>query len=334
MRSVQLKRRDLITLIGGAVAALPLAARAQQRERMRRIGVLTPFAADDPAEQRRVLAFAQTLAQLGWIEGRNVRIEIRWGAGDPERIRRLAVELVALVSDVILAVSSAATGPLLQATSAVPIVFVQVAEPVGAGFVETLARPGGNATGFMLYEYGIGAKWLELLKEIAPGVKRAAFLQTPGTPAGPGQFGAMQVLAPSLGIEVRPISVRDAEEIERAVTAFARPANGGLIVAGAAAQRVHRDLIVNLAARHRLPAVYTDGVFVAAGGLIAYGPERVDLYRSAAGYVDRVLRGEKPADLPVQAPTKYELVVNLKTARALDLTVPDTILARADEVIE
>jgi ABC-type uncharacterized transport system substrate-binding protein len=329
-----IRRRNLIGLIGGAAVAWPLAARAQQSERTRRIVVLTPFALDDPAEQSRVLAFAQALAQLGWIEGRNVRIEIHWGAGDPERIRRYAAELVALAPDVILAVSSTATGPLLQATRAVPIVFVQVAEPVGAGFVETLARPGGNATGFMLYEYGIGAKWLELLKEIAPGAKRVAFLQTPGTPAGPGQFGAMQALAPSLGVEMRPISVRDADEIERAITAFARSTNGGLIVAGAAAQRVHRDVIVKLAARHRLPAVYTDRVFVAAGGLIAYGPERVDLYRSAAGYVDRILKGEKPADLPVQAPTKYELVINLKTAKALGLTVPDKLLALADEVIE
>jgi putative ABC transport system substrate-binding protein len=334
MRVGRLKRREFIARLVGSVAAWPLAARAQQPERIRRIGVLSPFTPDDPAEQRRVLAFAQALAQLGWIEGRNVRIDIQWGAGDPERIRRYAAELVALAPDVILAVSSTATGPLLQATRAVPIVFVQVAEPVGAGFVETLARPGGNATGFMLYEYGIGAKWLELLKEIAPGVKRVAFLQTPGTPAGPGQFGAMQASAPSLGVEMRPISVRDAEEIERAITAFARPANGGLIVAGAAAQRVHRDVIVKLAARHRLPAVYTDRVFVAAGGLIVYGPERVDLYRSAAGYVDRILKGEKPSDLPVQAPTKYELVINVKTAKALGIDVPPTLLARADEVIE
>jgi ABC-type uncharacterized transport system substrate-binding protein len=224
--------------------------------------------------------------------------------------------------------------PLLQATRTVPIVFVQVAEPVGAGFVETLARPGGNATGFMLYEYGIGAKWLELLKEIAPGVNRVAFLQNSATPAGPGQFGAMQASAPSLGMEVRPISVRDAGEIERAVTAFARPANGGLIVAGGATQRVHRDVIIKLAARHRLPAVYTGRVFVADGGLIGYGPDRVDQYRRAAGYVDRIVKGEKPADLPVQAPTKYELVINLKTAKALGLDVPPTLLARADEVIQ
>jgi putative ABC transport system substrate-binding protein len=329
-----MRRREFITLLGGVVAAWPLTTRAQQPERMRCIGVLTPFASDDPTEQRRVLAFAQALAQSGWIEGRNVRIDIYWGAGDPERIRRYAAELVALAPDAILTVSSTATGPLLQATRAVPIVFVQVAEPVGAGFVETLARPGGNATGFMLYEYGIGAKWLELLKEIAPDVKRVAFLQTPGTAAGPGMFGAMQASAPSFGVEMRPISVHDAEEIERAITAFARSANGGLIVSGAAAQRVHRDVIIRLAARQRLPAVYTDRLFVAAGGLTAYGPERVDLYRSAAGYVDRILKGEKPADLPVQAPNKYELVINLKTARALGLNVPDTVLARADEVIE
>jgi putative tryptophan/tyrosine transport system substrate-binding protein len=245
MQSGQLRRRKFITLLGGA-AAWALAARAQQRERVLRIGMLTPFASDDPVEHGRVLAFAQALAQWGWIEGRNVRIDILWGAGDPERIRRAAAELVALAPDVILAVSSAATGPLLQATRAVPIVFVQVPEPVGAGFVETLARPGGNATGFMLYEYGFGAKWLELLKEIAPGVKRVAFLQTPGIPSGPGMVGAMQASAPSLGVEMRPISVRDAEEIERAITAFARSANGGLIVAGAAAQRIHRDVIIKL----------------------------------------------------------------------------------------
>jgi putative ABC transport system substrate-binding protein len=328
-----MRRRHFITLLGGA-AAWPLAAGAQQPERMRRIGVLTSFASDDPAEQTDILAFAQALAQLGWIDGRNARLDIRWGAGDPERIRGHAAELVALAPDVILAVSSVTTGPLLQATRAVPIVFVQVAEPVGAGFVETLARPGGNATGFMLYEYGIGAKWLELLKEIAPGVKRVAFLQTPAIAAGPGQFGAMQATAPSLGIEVRPINVRDAGEIERAMTTFARPTNGGLIVAGAAAQRVHRDVIIKLAAQHRLPAVYTGRAFVTAGGLISFGPDRVDQYRRAADYVDRILKGENPSDLPVQAPTKYELVINLKTAKALGLEVPATLLARADEVIE
>jgi putative ABC transport system substrate-binding protein len=334
MQFDQLKRREFITLLGGTAAAWPFAARAQQVERIRQVGVLTPFGSDDPSEQTGVQVFAQALAQLGWIDGRNARIDIRWGAGDPERIRRYAAELVALVPDVILAVTSGTTGPLLQATRAVPIVFVQVAEPVGAGFVETLAHPGGNGTGFMLYEYGIGGKWLELLKEIAPGVKRVAFLQTPGIAAGPGQFGAIQASAPSLGVEVRPINVRDAGEIERAIIAFARPADGGLIVAGGAAQRVQRDVIIKLAAQHRLPAVYTARVFVTGGGLLSFGPDRVAQYRGAAEYADRILKGEKPADLPVQAPTKYELVINMKTANAIGLDVPASMLARADAVIE
>ena len=323
-----MKRREFITLLGGA-AAWPLAASAQQGERMPRIGVLTSYASDDPAEQTYILAFTQALAQSGWIDGRNARIDIRWGAGDPERIRRYAAELVALAPGVILTVSSAATGPLLQATRTVPVVFVEVGEPVGAGFVESLARPGGNATGFMLFEYGIGAKWLELLKEIAPGVKHVAFLQTPAVAAGPGQFGAMQTLAPSLGVEVRPINVRGADDIEHAMTALARPANGGLIVPATAAQRVPRDVIIKLAAQHRLPAVYSGRDFVTLGGLMSLGPDRVDQYRRAAAYVDRILRGEKPADLPVQHPTKYELVINLKTAKALGLKVPPALLARA-----
>jgi putative ABC transport system substrate-binding protein len=329
-----MRRRDFIKVIVGSAATWPLVASAEQGERMPRIGVLTSFASDDPTQQTYTLAFTQALAQSGWIDGRNVRIDIRWGAGDPERIRTYAAELVALAPGVILTVSSAATGPVLQATGTVPVVFVEVAEPVGAGFVETLAQPGGNATGFMLFEYGIGAKWLELLKEIVPGVKRVAFLQDPAIAAGPGQFGAMQALAPSLGVEVHPIKVRDAGEIEHAMTALARPANGGLIVPGAAVQRVPRDVIINLAAQHRLPAVYSGRDFVALGGLISYGPDRADMYRRAAGYVDRILKGEKPGDLPVQAPTKYELVINLKTAKALGLTVPQSLLAGADEVIE
>jgi ABC-type uncharacterized transport system substrate-binding protein len=329
-----MRRREFITLIVGAAAAWPLAARAQQPERVRRIGVLVGFAADDPAAQRRVLAFAQALAQLGWTDGRNARIEIRWSAGDPERIRRYAAELVALAPDVIVASGSAAVGSLLQATRTVPIVFVQLAEPVGAGFVETLARPGGNATGFMLYEYGIGGKWLELLKEIAPRVERVAFLQNPAIASGPGQFGAIQAAAPSLGVEVRPISVRDAGETERAITAFARSSNGGLIVTGGAPAALPRDVIIKLAARHRLPALYSDHAFVTDGGLIAYGPDRIDQYRRTADYVDRILKGEKPAELPVQAPTKYEMAINLKTAKALGLEIPSSVLARADEVIE
>jgi ABC-type uncharacterized transport system substrate-binding protein len=308
-------RRAFITLLGGA-AAWPLAARAQQRERMRRIGMLMTYAADDPAGQARLLAFAQELAQSGWIDGRNVRINVRWGGVDPERIRGYAAELIALAPDVIVATGSAAVGSLLQATRAVPIIFVQVAEPVGAGFVETLSRPGGNATGFMLYEYGIGTKWLELLKEIAPGVKRVAFLQTPGIPSGPGQFGAMQGSAASLGVEVRPIRVGDAGELDRAITAFAHSSNGGLIVgAGTVGLGALRDGIIKLAARHRLPAIYSDLVFATEGGLLAYGPDRGDQFRRAAGYVDRILKGEKPADLPVQAPTKYELVINVRQPR-------------------
>jgi putative ABC transport system substrate-binding protein len=326
-------RRELIMLLGGA-AVWPVTAGAQQRERMRRIGVLTNLSSDDSAQQSRVLAFAQTLAQSGWTEGRNVRIDIRWGATDPERVRRYVAETVALAPDVILAVGSAATGELLQATRAVPIVFVLVADPVGAGFVETLARPGGNATGFMLYEYGFGGKWLELLKEIAPGVKRVAFLRNAAIAAGAGEFAAIQASAPSLGVEVRPINARDASEIERAVTAFAQLSNGGLIVAGGAAAFFHRDVTIKLAARLRLPPLYSDHAFVTDGGLIAYGPDRVDQFRRAADYVDRILKGEKPADLPVQAPTKYDLTINLKTAKALGLTVPPSLLARADEVIE
>jgi putative tryptophan/tyrosine transport system substrate-binding protein len=326
-------RREFITLLGGA-AAWPLAARAQQGERMRRIGVLMPSAADDAEYQARMTAFLQGLAQLGWLDGRNVRIDTRWAVADADRIRKYAAELVALAPDVILAPGSATTGPLLQATRTIPIVFATIPDPVGAGFVESLARPGGNATGFIAFEYGLSAKWLELLKQIAPGVTRAAILRDSAVASGIGQFGVIQSVAPSVGVEVSPVNVRDAAEIERAVAAFARASNGGLIVTGSALTAVHRALIVTLAARYRLPAVYPGRYWVAGGGLISYGPDRVDQYRLAAGYVDRILKGEKPADLPVQAPTKYELAVNLKTAKALGLDVPTTVLARADEVIE
>ena len=332
--TVTIGRRELLVALGGAAATWPLAARAQQGERMRRIGVLQSLAADDAEGQARLAAFAQGLQQSGWIIGRNVRIDTRWAAGDAERIRRYAAELVALTPDVILVVGAPATGSLLQATGAVPIVFVNVPDPVGAGFVETLARPGGNATGFMNFEYGISGKWLELLKEIAPGVTRVAVLRDSALAAGSGQLGAIQSVAPSFKVELRPIDVRDVGEIERALAAFARASNGGLIVTGSSLAVVHRDLIVTLAARHKLPAVYFQRVYVTDGGLISYGPDFIDQYRRAAGYIDRILKGEKPADLPVQAPTKYELVINLNTARALGLTVPPTLLARADEVIE
>jgi putative tryptophan/tyrosine transport system substrate-binding protein len=329
-----MKRREFITLVGGATAALPLAARAQQPERMRRIGVLMNLAADDAEGQARIAAFLQGLQQLSWIDGGNVRVDTRWAAGKADDARKYAAELVALAPDVILAAGSAMAGPLLQATTTVPIVFVYTPDPVGAGFVDSLARPGGNATGFTLFEYGISGKWLELLKEIAPGVARVAVLRDAAIAAGAGQLGAIQSVAPSFGVELTPIGLRDAPEIERAVTAFARSSNGGLILTASTLAGVHRNLVVTLAARHKLPAVYYERYFIAAGGLISYGPDLVDQLRRAAGYVDRILRGEKPADLPVQAPTKYELVINMKTAKALGLTVPDTLLARADEVIE
>jgi ABC-type uncharacterized transport system substrate-binding protein len=329
-----MKRREFIAGLGGAAAVWPLVARAQQGERIRRIGVLMPRAANDPASLARVAAFQQELQQLGWNEGRNFRIETQWAGGGAEAIRKHSGELAALAPDVILAHGGATVGPLLMVTSVLPIVFVSVTDPVGAGFVENLARPGGNATGFILFEYSLSGKWLELLKQVAPSVTRAAVLRDPAMGAGPGQFGVIQAVAPSLGVEVSPINVRDAGEIERAVSAFARFGNAGLIVTGSALTAVHRDLIVTLAARHKLPAVYFERPFVIGGGLISYGPDVVDQYRRAAVYVDRILKGEKPADLPVQAPTKYELVINLKTAKALGLEVPPSVLARADEVIE
>jgi putative ABC transport system substrate-binding protein len=328
------KRREFLALIGGAAAAWPLAARGQQGERVRRIGVLMSLAADDPESQARHAAFLQGLQEWGWTAGRNVQIDYRFAAGDAERIRKSAAELVALAPDVILATGSPVTAALLQATRTVPIVFAQVPDPVASGFVASLAQPGGNATGFTIYEYGTSAKWLELLKEIAPQVTRAAVLRDPAIASGIGQLAAIQGVAPALGVELRPVGVRDAAEIERAVTAFARDPNGGLIVLASPLSIVQRDLIIALVARYRLPAVYSLRFFIASGGLISYGPDSIEPYRRAASYVDRILKGEKPADLPVQAPTKYELVINLKTAKALGLDVPASLLATADEVIE
>ena len=312
-----MKRREFLGVLGSAALARPLAARAQQGERIGRIGVMMGVAADDPDGQARLAAFVQGLQQLGWTDGRNVRIDTRWAAADPDRFRRYAAELVALAPDVIFASGGSGVGPLLQATRTLPIVFVQVTDPVGAGFVDSLAQPGGNATGFAQFEYGISGKWLELLKQIAPRVTRAAVLRDPAIASGAGQFAILQSVAPSLGVELTPVNVRDAGEIERAVTAFARTGNGGLIVAASALAVVHRDLIITVAARHELPAVYFQRALVTAGGLISYGSESIDQHRRVAAYVDRILKGEKPADLPVQAPTKYELVINLKTAKAL-----------------
>jgi len=328
-----MRRREFISLLGGA-AAWPLAARAQQSEQVRRVGMLIGQAADDVDGKARLAAFVQGLQQLGWTDGRNVRIDTRWGGGDADRMRRYAAELVALAPDVILAGGTAAVGILLQATRTVPIVFASVADPVGAGYVDSVARPGGNATGFLLFEYGTSGKWLELLKEIAPGVTRVAVIRDAAIAAGIGQLAAIQSVAPSFGVELTPLNVRDAAEIERAVTVFAKSSKGGLILTGSSLALVHRDLIITLAARHKLPAVYNSRLYVASGGLISYGPEFTDQYRQAAGYVDRILKGEKPGDLPVQAPTKYELVVNLKTAKALGLSVPPGLLVAADEVIE
>jgi len=327
-------RRKFIALLAGAGAAWPLAARAQQGERVRRVGVLMSVAEDGPDGQPRLAAFLKGLQELGWTDGRNMRIDARWGAGDADRTRNYVAELVALGPDVILASGDHPVVALQQATNTVPIVFAMVADPVGAGFVESLAHPGRNTTGFTLYEYSVTVKWLELLKEIAPSVKRVAVIREAGTAAGTGQFTGVQAGAAGLGFELSPIGVRDVGEMERAVAAFSRSPNGGMIVTGSAQAAVHRDLIVTLAARHKLPAVYVARFFVTAGGLISYGPDFLDEHRRAAGYVDRILKGEKAADLPVQAPTKYELAINLKTAKALGLEVPPTLLARADEVIE
>jgi putative tryptophan/tyrosine transport system substrate-binding protein len=328
-----MRRRDFIRIVGLA-AAWPLAARAQQPERVRRIGVLISLATDDPEARIRLTAFRQALQGLGWTDGRNVQIDTRLSAGNAADTRKYAAELAALAPDVILANGSAGLAPMLQATRTVPIVFVIVPDPVGSGFVRSLARPGGNATGFMMFEYNLCGKWLELLKEIAPGVTRVAVLRDPALVVGIAQFAVIQSVAPSVGVDVIPVNLGDAAEIEREVAAFAQSANGGLIATASALTAVHRDLIITLAAQHKLPAVCQERNYVAAGGLISYGPNFLDQYRRAAGYVDRIFRGEKPADLPVQAPTKYELVINLKTAKALGLAVPPSVRARADEVIE
>ena len=328
------KRREFITLLGGAAAAWPLAARAQQGERMRRIGFLTSQAAHDPLSQAWMAALLQGLQELGWTVGRNVRIDYRWGATDGELKRRYASELVALVPDVIVTTGDSNTGPVQQVSRTVPIVFVQVPDPVAAGFVASLSRPGGNATGFTNFEYGMSGKWPELLKQIAPHATRVAVLRDPTVPGGIGELGAIQAVAPALGLDSAPIDVRNAAEIENAIAKFARTPNGALIVLPNGLALVHREPIIALAARHRLPAVYPYRFFVSDGGLICYGPDDVDQLRRAAGYVDRIFRGEKPADLPVQNPTKYELVINLKTAKALGIDVPASLLARADEVIE
>jgi putative ABC transport system substrate-binding protein len=331
-----IKRREFITLLGAAAAATwawPLAARAQQGERMRRIGVLMHLAADDPEGQRRVAAFLQGLQEAGWAVGRNVDIDVRWAAGEADRFPRYAAELIALAPDVILASATPSARAVRQATRMVPIVFVLVPDAVGSGLVDSLSRPGGNATGFTMYEFSIGTKWLELLKQVAPKVTRVAVFRDPANPAGMGQFGAIQGAAPSFGVEIIPIAADDAETIERGITAFARTPNGGLIVVALPTTTMHRELIV-LAASHQLPAVYPSRVHAGEGGLVSFGSDTLNEYRSAAGYIDRILKGEKPADLPVQAPTKYELVINLKTAKALGVKISDNLLSLADEVIE
>jgi putative ABC transport system substrate-binding protein len=327
-----MKRREFITLLGGA-AAWPLAAWAQQGKR-RRVGVLMPFAASDPQAQARNAAFLQGLQQLGWAVGNNVEIDYRWSGGNEEETRKYVADLVSLAPDVIFTSGSATVGPLQRATRTVPIVFAQVPDPVGAGFVVSLARPGGNITGFTPFEYGIGGKWLELLKQISPNVTRVAVVRDAAITAGIGLWGAIQSVAPSFGVELRPVGVRDAGEIEQGIAAFAEGSNGGVILTGSALAIVHRDLIIALAARHRLPAIYYERYFAVAGGLVSYGSDTAEQFRLAAGYVDRILKGEKPAALPVQTPTKYELVINLKTAKALGLEIPTPLLARADEVIE
>jgi putative tryptophan/tyrosine transport system substrate-binding protein len=329
-----MNRRDFIALVGGAAAAWPVATRAQQGERMRRVGVLNYLAADDPDSSPRVAAFAQALQGLGWHDGRNIQIDYRWGGGDLDRSRRYATELVALAPDVILVSSGSALSVLQNVTRTVPIVFVNVSDPVGAGYVASLARPGGNTTGFSLFEYGISGKWLELLKQIVPAMTRAAVIRDPSITSGTAQFAAIQAVAPSLGVELTPIDARDDGALEQTIAGFTRESSRGLIVTASPSAFRRRELIVTLAAKHQLPAVYPLRLFVANGGLMAYGPDEIDQYRLAAGYVDRILIGEKPADLPVQHPTKLDLVINSKTAKALGLDLPPSVLVRADEVIE
>jgi putative ABC transport system substrate-binding protein len=326
-----MNRREFITLLGGAAAAWPLAADAQQSERMRRIGALMYLAADDPDSPALMAAFVRGLQELGWIEGRNIQIDYRWGGGDLDRIRRYAAELVALAPDVILVTSGSALAALQNATRTVPIVFASVSDPVGAGYVASLARPGGNTTGFALFEYSISGKWLELLKQIAPGMTRAAVIRDPSITSGTGQFAAIQAVAPPLGVELTPIDARDAGGIEHTIAGFT---GGGLIVTASPSAFLRRELIIAAVARHRLPAVYPIRLYVAKGGLISYGPDEIEQHRRAASYIDRILKGERPADLAVQHPTKYDLVINLKTAKALGFTVPPHLLAIADEVIE
>jgi putative ABC transport system substrate-binding protein len=334
MASYIRRRKFLATLLGGAAVAWPLAARAQQSDRMRRMGVLMGVVESDQNAQASIAAMRQALAQLGWTEGRNLRIDLRWAGGDRDVLRKYAAELVALQADIIVTTGSGGLGPLQQATRTIPIVFASVIDPVAGGFVASLSRPGGNTTGFTAFEYGLAGKWPELLKQIAPAVTRAAVLRDPTQFAGGGQLGAIQAVAPFFGMEVSPADVRNADEVERAIAAFARKPNGGLIVLGSFLANINRDAIIALAAQHRLPAVYPSRTFVTSGGLVSYGSDPIDPYRRAAGYIDRILKGEKPADLPVQLPTKYELVINLKTAKALALDIPATLLARADEVIE
>jgi ABC-type uncharacterized transport system substrate-binding protein len=328
-----MRRRDFITIVGGA-AAWPITTYAQQRDGQPRIGVLMTSLADSPEGQARIAAFLQGLQQLGWTDGRNIQIDVRWSGGNDAKMRKNAAELVALAPEIIVASGSAGMGPLMQISGTVPIVFLIVPDPVGAGYVKSLARPGGNATGFLLFEYSIGGKWLDLLKQIAPEVNRVAVLRDSAISAGLGLYGAVQSAASSFGVEASAVDLRDASEIERDIAAFATTPGGGLIVSASPVATRHRDLIVKLAARHKLPAIYFERFFVAEGGLISYGPDIVDQYRRAPSYVDRILKGEKPADLPVQAPTKYELVINLKTAKALGLNVPNTLIGRADQLIE